>query len=157
MRFQDETQFENHLRELINQKICSANADVIVMESKNLADIVICRNGLSPAIFFIEVKHLKPSMGRLGFGGVNGSGFQPEILTKRPEYLEKNLIWVLYSETHENNDGIVILTSEELCNDFLQGNSIGDKYNGIKKSLFNTRDGVMDEQFITYVNSWLGS
>ncbi len=68
MRFPDETQFENHLRQLINQKICSANVDIVVMENKNLADIVIFRNGQSLGIFFIEVKHLKPSMGRLGFG-----------------------------------------------------------------------------------------
>jgi len=157
MRFTDEIQFENHLRELINQQICSSNNDIVVFENKNLADIVICKNNETSGIYFIEVKHLKPRMGRLGFGGRNGSGFQPEILKKRPKYLESNLIWVLYSEVHENNDGIVVLTSKELCDDFLQGGSVADKYNGIQQNVFDRKDGITDEKFIEYISKWLNS
>ncbi len=157
MSFINEAEFEEHLRELISTQICDLNEDFLIFESKNLADIVICKNGEESGIYFIEVKHLKPGMGRLGFGGKNGTGFQPEILTKRPKYLEKNLIWVLYSDIHDNNDGIVILSSEELCNRYLSGDTVGEKYNGIKKNLFNEKPGLTDDQFVSYLNAWLSS
>lgn len=154
-RFNKEDEFEKHLRNLITQKICAINPSIIMFDNKNLADIVICKNEGATGIFFIEVKHLKPSMGRLGIGGKNGTGYQPEIVSKRPEYLESNLRWALYSETHENNDGIIFISTEQLCSSYLQGNEVSLKYNGIKQDIFNQEQGLSDDHFIELVRNWI--
>ena len=108
MKFKNEAEFERHLRNLIQVNICASDANLLILDNKNIADIIICKNGNNAGIFFIEVKHLKPTDGRLGFGSAKGAGFQPEILGKRPKYLESNLIWDLYSDKHENNNIVVL-------------------------------------------------
>lgn len=127
----------------------------MLLDNKNLADIVICKNTGATGIYFLEVKHLKPNMGRLGFGGKSGTGFQPEILTKRPQYLESNLRWAMYSESHDN-DGIVFISSKKLCDSYLQGGSVGEKYNGIRQDIFNQEPGLTDDQFVHEMRSWVG-
>jgi len=93
-------------------------------------------------------------MNRLGIGGKQGTGYQPEIITKRPQYLESNLRWALYSEAHVN-DKFIFITTEQLCATYLQGNEVGEKYNGIKQDIFIKETGLSDEQFISSVQSWL--
>jgi len=151
----NEQEFENHLRDLISINICAIHDDIVILDNKNIADIVICKNGDDQALFFIEVKHLKPSMGRLGFGGKDGRGYQPEILTKRPDYFESNLLWAMYSEMHDDNDGIVLITTEQLCGSYLQGGVVGEKYNGIKQDIFTREEGLSDEDFIDSIRAWL--
>ncbi|WP_297573622.1 hypothetical protein [uncultured Deefgea sp.] len=154
--FKNEQELEIHLRSLITEQICNMQEGIVLLENKNIADIVICKNHGATGLYFIEVKHLKPNMGRLGIGGKNGSGYQPEIITKRPAYLESNLRWALYSETHTNNNGVVLITTEQLCRTYLQGDKVGQKYNGIKQDIFNKERGLSDEEFISEIKSWLG-
>ena len=154
LRFANEQAFEKYLRDLIHEHICKRNPGVVILDNQNLADIVICKNTGATGIFFIEVKHLKPSMNRLGIGGKQGTGYQPEIITKRPQYLESNLRWALYSEAHVN-DKFIFITTEQLCATYLQGNEVGEKYNGIKQDIFIKETGLSDEQFISSVQSWL--
>jgi len=150
----NEQEFENHLRNLISTKICTTHNDIVILDNKNIADIVICKNGDNQALYFIEVKHLKINMGRLGIGGKDGRGYQPEILTKRPDYFESNLLWAMYSEKHDNN-GIVLVTSEQLCKSYLQGDEVGEKHNGIKQDIFAKEKGLSDEGFIDSILTWL--
>jgi hypothetical protein len=150
-----EQEFENHLRCLISTYICANDQNVILLDSKKIADIVISKNGDDPGLYFIEVKHLKSNMGRLGIGGINGSGYQPEILTKRPDYLESNLRWAMYSEKHDENNGIVFVTTEKLINSYLQGGQVGEKYNGIKQDIFIHETGLSDIEFISSIKKWL--
>jgi hypothetical protein len=154
LRFANEQAFEKHLRNLIHEGICIQNPGIVVLENQNLADIVICKNVGATGIFFIEVKHLKPSMNRLGIGGKKGSGYQPELITKRPQYLESNLRWALYSETHKNNN-IILITTEQLCTSYLQGDEVSEKYNGIKQDIFFKENGFSDSEFISNIKSWL--
>ena len=154
MNYRDETEFENHLRDLIRNNICQDNENIIVLDSQNVADIIICKNGNNKGIYFLEVKHLKPSMNRLGVGGAIGKGFQPEILIKEIDYFEDNLLWVLYSEIHENSN-IIVINSEKLRSDYAQGDSIGFKYNGIKQSVFDSEASLSDIEFIGFLKQWL--
>lgn len=156
MRFSNETEFENFLRNLIKENIVEIDDQFIVFENKNLADIVIFRNGENPAIFFVEVKHNKETMNRLGVGGRNGSGYQPEILKKRPDYLESHLTWVLYSEEHDN-EGIVMVNSKTLTENYISGGIVGDKYNGINKQIFQNETGLDEVQFIEKLTDWLNT
>ena len=72
-----EIHFEKHIREIIKNKIISKNKDFTLLESKNIADIIICRNKIKPKIYFIEVKYYssKKRKGGVGFGDNKGKGF----------------------------------------------------------------------------------
>ena len=92
MVFESEIHFERYIRTLIEEHICKYDPSIELLKSKKAVDILICKNRPTPELFFIEVKHFIKNHGRLGFGSRKGGGFQPEILSRRPEYFEKNLI-----------------------------------------------------------------
>jgi hypothetical protein len=149
-----EIDFENHIREIINNKIICSKADFTLLDSKNVADIIICRNINIPKIFFIEVKHYSDKKGRIGFGDNSGYGFQPEILRKRPKYLEDSLIWVFQKE---NDDNYYVLNNSE-CLKYVSGDSIGEvggKQNNFQASLFNSVKPMNENDFIKWIEDWL--
>jgi len=80
MKFLDESEMEGYIYSLIKNKILPYRRDLIMFENKKVADVVICKNGKNPKIFFLELKHHKPAHGRLAFGSRAGKGFQPEIV-----------------------------------------------------------------------------
>ena len=157
MTYTNESDFENYLRTIIKNNIINSNDELILLDNKNLADILICRNGDNPKLFFIEVKLEQESNGRLGFGGKEGSGFQPEILTKRPDYLESNLCWVLFSNDYNEDSNIIMIDSSTLISKYLSGGTVGRKYNGIKKSIFNDEASFSELEFIQKLTVWLKS
>jgi len=146
-----ESTFENHLRGLISREIIVENNELYLLDSKDVVDIIICRNGLRPALFFIEVKYQLESSGRWGIGGELGSGFQPEILIERPAYFESNLRWVMGSEKNDNYyfvDNTTVL-------DYAQGGAIGRKYNGIRKEFLNEVTPLNVSQLIQNIKAWI--
>ena len=157
MQFSSESELENHLRKLISEAICNIDQNILMLESKTLSDIIICRNGQDPCIKFIEIKHLKENMGRLGVGGKNGIGFQPEVLKRQPTYFETNLIWILFSEKHEFNSEYLIETTKDLNKMYAQGGRIGNKYNGIKQSIFGERKKYTETELVEYLKCWVNS
>jgi hypothetical protein len=148
-----ETEFENLIRQIIQQDILTKKSDWILLTNKKAVDIVICRNKPTPTLFFLEIKYHKNNHGRLGFGQGKGGGFQPEILTKRPDFFETNLRWILGSEDSEH---FYFLDNNELTQ-YLQGGSVGEKFNGIKKSLFKEISGIDRQQLTVSMNIWLNS
>lgn len=147
----NEAHFEAHLRELIRSRIIDKHADLVLFEHKDVVDMLICRNGPDPAMFYIEIKYQKESSGRWSLGGQNGSGYQPEILRLRPEYLERNLRWILGSELYED----YYLVDNNTLMDYLQGDEIADKYNGIKKEILRSVNGISFDTLISQLEGWL--
>jgi len=146
---------ENEIRKLISEKViplCYDNSVAIeMMEKKTVSDIVIFRNTPVPRMFLIEVKSYKSTNGRIGFGG-KGEGIQPEILIKRPKYLEEHMRWVF---CQENDDFYYVLTNDECC-EYIAGDRIGlDKQNNFRLSLFKNIKPLSESEFIEYVFEWL--
>ena len=153
MIFANESAFEGHLREIIDSRITPENPGVYALEYKTIGDIVIMRDDPSPAIFFLEVKYYKKAKGRLGFGDEHGAGVQPEILRRRPAYLESHLRWVLGSDTH-NGDGYWFATSEKILQ-FVSGGCIGKKQNNIQERLFRECVSLDESQLVEQLKRWL--
>jgi len=148
-----EAEFENHVRRLIQQYIIRGQKDLILFDSKKAVDIMICRNNNRVNTFFIEIKYHKIKHGRLGFGQGSGAGFQPEILLKRPHFFENNLRWIIGSEDKE----VYYLFNNSQLITYIQGGSVGTKFNGIQKRLFKEKSGINRIQLIEELKNWLNT
>lgn len=146
-----ETDFENHIRLIIQEDILTDNSDLILLSNKKAVDILLCRNNSNPTLFFIEIKYYKHNHGRLGFGHGKGGGIQPEILLKRPDFFETNLKWIIGSE--ESEDYYLVDISK--LRNYVMGKGIADKFNNIKKSLFKDEIGIDRQQLVTELRSWM--
>ena len=128
-----ENHFEVRIRDIINTDIISVSNNFIMLNNQKGNDILICRNGENPALFFIEVKYYNKSHGRLGIGHGNGAGFQPEILQKKVNYFEKNTRWIL---GNIDDEFYYIATNDEIRN-YLSGGIIDYKQNNIQTKIFS--------------------
>ena len=150
----NENNVENNIREIIQNKIIGSKNYFTLLDNKNVADIIICRNIIIPKIFFIEVKHYSDKKGRIGFGDANGGGFQPEILRKRPAYLEDNLIWVFQKE----NDKKYYVLNNDDCIKYISGGIIGEvggKQNNFQSKLFENIKPMRENDFSIWLENWL--
>jgi len=150
-KFHNESEFEAHIRELLDPSI--AAPQFVILDYKTVADIIICRNEPRPGIFFIEVKYFQLSKGRLGFGNNKGQGIQPEMLVKRPDYLETNVRWLLGSDSHDE-DGYWLITSEVLRG-YVSGGFIGKKQNNIQEALFREVPALDRDGVVAGITEWL--
>src|SRR5258706_1931722 len=132
MLFESEKSFETYIRELIKNYILPKDKDLELFNNKKAVDVLLCRNGEKPALFFLEIKYHKRTHGRLSTGHGNGVGFQPEILSKLPSYFETNMRWILGVEDIE---GYYFLKNSDLLK-YIAGGKIGAKYNNIQTKLF---------------------
>ena len=151
MPFENEKLFEEHIRNLITKYILPKDKELIMFQNKKAVDVLLCRNGKKPALYFIEIKYHKRSHGRLSTGHSKGGGFQPEILSRLPLYFEKNMRWVLGVE---DIDGYFLLQNSQLVN-HIAGGVIGKKYNNIQMKLFKEELSLNEEQFIAALKDWL--
>jgi len=151
MPFESEKAFEEHIRELIGEYII--HDELLLFHSKKAVDILICRNGINPALFFLEVKYHKKNHGRLSIGHGKGGGFQPEILSKQPKYFEMNMRWVLGIEDME---GYFFMSNKELIERrYISNESIGEKYNNIRVELFKKELPLDEDRFIKELKKWV--
>lgn len=147
----NETAFENHIRKDILSDIISENQSYKLFIFKKAVDVLIAKNGTNPELFFLEIKYHKKSHGRLGFGHGKGGGFQPELLKDRTDYFEKNLRWIIGNEDSEN----YWFVDNSTLRNYLNGDSVGEKYNGIKLKLFNDVDSISKYELIHKLKQWL--
>jgi hypothetical protein len=152
--YQTESEFEAHIRRLIKNRVTRLDPAVYALENKKAVDIVVCRDTPKPALFFIEVKFHKPNHGRLGFGHGKGGGFQPEIMNRQTAYFEKNLRWVLASESHQR--GKVLFLSSRTLRKYISGGKVAQKFNNIQVRVFREEPGLMQDQFAHELRRWLG-
>lgn len=153
MEFESEGAFESYLRALIQSRICDKHPELLLFENKKAVDILICRNGQNPQLFFIEVKYHKNTHGRLGFGSSRGVGFQPEIVSKAPDYFEKNLRWIIAGEGYSNR-GILCVPSSTIRR-YLSGGTVDKKFNNIQKKIFEEVSGMDEDALVQEIESWL--
>lgn len=151
--FNSESEFEQHIRNLILNEIISVSSNLVLLENKDVVDIIICDNNTSlPKLFFIEVKFSTQIKGRIGFGTANGKGFQPEILSKIPQYFNQNMLWIFGKE---NDVNYYIFTTKQILN-FISGKQIWLKQNNFQQKLFNQSENKYDdESFLLFIKNWI--
>lgn len=128
----NETEFENHIRQDILTEILADRKAFKLFNFKKAVDVLIAKNGNDPKLFFIEIKYHKESHGRLGFGQGKGAGFQPEVLKAKTTYFEDNMRWIL---GHEDSEQYWFVDNDTI-RQYLNGDKVGEKYNGIKIKFF---------------------
>lgn len=150
----NETEFEEYLRRLIEDRITKVVPSVYALRNKKAVDIVICKDKPKPELFFLEVKFHQKKNGRLGFGGGAGRGFQPEILSKHPAYFEENLRWILASDDHEPSK--VLFVPSATVRKYVAGKKVDEKYNNIQKRIFREERWLDADTLVQKLRSWLG-
>jgi len=145
-----ELEVEISIRNIIRE-IIGAKKYFTLFDSKDVTDIIICRNIVIPKIFFIEVKHYTEKIGRIGFGDTSGKGFQPEVLKKQPKYLEENFIWVF---TREKDNKYYVSHSSE-CIKYVSGGLKENNSNNFSKKIFNHIKSYDKKEFVTFLEEWL--
>lgn len=153
--FSYEGEFEAYIRKLIQTHITATNPKIYALKNKKAVDILVCKDAPTPELFFIEVKYHQKKHGRLGFGGRNGGGFQPEIVSRKPAYFENNLRWVIASEEHEN--GKVLFLTSDTVRKYLSGGVVAEKFNNFQKRIFREESWLSEQQFVEQLGSWLGA
>lgn len=151
MQFESEKLFEDHVRKLIKKHILPNDKELIMFHNKKAVDILLCRNGKKPALYFLEIKYHKRKHGRLSTGHSKGGGFQPEVLSRLPAYFEKNMRWILGVEDRR---GYWILKNSELIK-YLSGGTIGEKHNNIQARIFKEQFPITEIFFIEFLKNWL--
>lgn len=147
----NETEFENHIRQDILTEILADKAAFKLFNFKKAVDVLIAKNGKDPKLFFIEIKYHKKSHGRLGFGQGKGVGFQPEVLKDKTTYFEDNMRWIL---GHEDSEQYWFVDNDTI-RQYLNGDKVGEKYNGIKIKFFREIQSVNKLQLISLTSDWL--
>lgn len=148
-----ERELEEHVRRLLTEVIIPRRSDLVLLENKKIADIVICRNHPRDAIFFIEVKMYNPRHGRLGIGQAKGKGFQPEIVKKNPDYLESNLRWLIVDGREKELNYLFVPTST--VKKYILGQVVGEKFNNISLKIFGKERKLDEEHFIQEFDDYL--
>lgn len=124
---------------------------LILFQNKKAVDILICRNGENPAIFFLELKCHIRSHGRLAIGQKNGGGFQPEILAKAPDYFEKNLRWIIGGEGFDD----FIFEPSATIRKFLAGGTVCEKSNNIGTRILEELPRINEAELYDSLETWL--
>jgi hypothetical protein len=131
MKFNNEEDFR---RWIVSELSKLLGEEWVVLHGKNVSDLVLCRNDLKqPLILFIEAKYHKSAHGRIGFGSASGKGYQPEILLKRPLYLERYLRWIIADQDSER---CLFFTNNDVRNN-CAGEIKGGKQNNFTNGLFD--------------------
>jgi len=151
--FESEADFEAYIRKRIQEQVTAYHPEIYAMENKKAVDILICKDGPSPSLFFLEIKFHRDKHGRLGFGSGKGLGFQPEILLRRPTFFERNLRWVVGSEAHE--PGKILFLSNSQILEFVAGGGVGPKFNNIQKRIFREGPWLNEDEFVLTLQDWL--
>lgn len=151
--FNNESEFETYIRGIIRDRITSEHPHVYALANKKAVDILICRDGEEPSVFFLEVKYHKHRHGRLGFGSRGGDGFQLEIVSLGPAYFESNLRWVLASEFDE--PGKLLFLPSSTIRRYVAGGSVGPKFNNIQARIFKKESFLGEDEFVSELKKWL--
>jgi hypothetical protein len=152
MSFLNEIEFEKHLRNDVLVPLLKKQSEYYLMESKKAVDILICKNGKVPALYFIEVKYHRHNHRRLGFGHAKGGGFQPELLINNPAYFRSNMRWILGVE---DKDGYLFMTNDKITQS-LNGGKVEKKYNGIRPKIFKENTFLNAAELKKEISIWLG-
>jgi len=154
--FANEKEFEQHIRDLLEEEMSVRESGIQILDSKGIADIVICRDDFPSAIFFIEVKYSS----RTRSGEPNSisvsEGIQSEILKERPEHLENHFLWLLGSSSRSCAGYYWLMTSRQLL-PYITTNPLGVE-NNISLRIFRgggIKYRLNKENLSIYLGNWL--
>ena len=154
--FTGEKEFEQHIRDLLEYEISVRESGIRILDTKGIADIVICRDYAPTAIFFIEAKYAsRTPSGELNSISVS-EGIQSEILKERPEHLENHFLWLLGSQSYAGY--YWLMTSGELLPYITTKPLSVVKMNNISLNIFRDsgRKYRLNEGELThYLGNWL--
>ena len=139
MKFESEEAFRAWVQSELSRLLEPGDGSFVVLRSKNVNDIIICRESPAPNIaVFVEVKYAKASSGRIGVGDGRGGGFQPEILSRRPAYFEQFTRWLVASEV-----GVAVLADSNTVRRYAVGGEFREgKQNNIQPHLISGENGA---------------
>lgn len=80
--FENEKAFEEYVRQIIREEVLPKNSDLIMLDNKKAVDILLCRNGKYPALFFLEIKYHKSNTADLGQGMAKGEEYNLKFYQK---------------------------------------------------------------------------
>ncbi len=149
--FSSESALETYLRRIIHDYITTLDPRIYALDNKDIVDIVICKDGANPALYFIETKLYQPSHSRIHLGSNGGSGFQPEILTRSPDYLERKLRWVIGAK---GESGVVFVPNRTIRT-YASGGSIGNKHNNLQRKILDEQPRLSMDELGLKLQSWL--
>lgn len=144
-----ESQFESHIRHEILP--FTINDSFKLFDFKKAVDLLIAKNGENPKLFFLEIKYHQKHHGRLGVGHSKGGGFQPEVLRDETDYFETNMRWILGSDRSDDYWFVDNATIRK----YLNADSIGPKYNGIRKIFFTEVSPITKSELIEQMQTWI--
>jgi len=150
MKFENEKELERRLRRWLEEKL---DKRFVVLNGKKVTDIIVCRE-YYPRAFFLEVKLHKFKGDRIGIGVEKGKGVQPEIVKRTPKYFEKYLRWVL-CDNRQNERKFVFVSTKTIKKKYLSGGEVGQKYNNIKREIFNKEPLLTKDKLIEKLLVWL--
>jgi len=139
MDFGNEKEMHPYLVNNLFKPIIEDKTDYCLIEQK-ITDVILCKNGNGPKLFFFELKCFSTNNNRIGIGDGRGMGYQIEILTKRPDYFETNLRWILANPTINESGKIYLFLRNQEILENISGGSIGKKHNNIRLSIFERYD-----------------
>jgi len=151
-QFKNEEDLRNWLVEEFQKKISAERLNFRVLDSKNVNDILICKENIShPALVFIEIKLYKTSHNRIHIGDRKGKGFQPEILSKRFIYFDRYLRWFIASEKGE-----CVFVNNEVLSKYLMRKGIKEgKHNNIDPTILEKENPASLSSGIEKIIKWL--
>ena len=154
VQFNNEEELRDWLLSEVRNRINAESLNFQVLESKNVSDILICKENESlPVLAFIEVKLYKSSSGRINIGTPDTweGGFQPEILSKRPIYFDRYLRWVICNE-----NGKCLFTDNEVVSRNLGGGKITKgQWNNIRINIFDKEKTIDISKITDEIMTWL--
>jgi len=155
IQFNTENKFRDWLLREVQNRIKAESLNFQVLESKNVTDILICKQSESfPILAFVEVKLYKSSSGRINIGGKWSGwegGFQAEILSKRPIYFDRYLRWVICNE-----HGKCLFTKNEVVSKYLVGGKITQgQQNNINPKILDKERTIDVSKITDEIISWL--
>lgn len=137
----------------ILKEIAFKRKDIVLLSNKKFSDITICKNGKKPDLFFIEVKFYKAASGRIHIGGSGGSGLQPEIIEKQPDYFMKQMRWIIGDEKYKK-EGVIFCDTNTIRN-YVSGNIIDKKHNNIKKEILIKEGRYLLHELKYIIQDWI--
>jgi hypothetical protein len=137
----------------ILKEIAFKRKDIVLLSNKKFSDITICKNGKKPELYFIEVKFYKAASGRIHIGGRGGSGIQPEIIEKQPDYFMKQMRWVIGDENYRK-DGVVFCDTKTIIN-YVSGGIIDKKHNNIKLDILKKESKYFLYELKDILETWI--
>ncbi len=134
MDFANEKEMHPYLVSNLFRPVIEEKSELSLLEQK-ITDVIVCKNGENPRLFFFELKCSSMKNNRIGVGGSRGRGFQVEILAKRPDYFETHLRWILANPTLKTEREFLFLRNQDVS-DYLSSGGLGIKQNNIQPRIF---------------------